>query len=83
MIEIMRRDFKDGHLDGGYEASYVRPDCISTLDRELFRRKCGALRDEILDKIIQTLTELLQRPPESPPSPKNTERPPKPKKKNF
>lgn len=83
MIEIKRRDFKEGHLDDGYEASYVRPDCISTLDRELFRRKCGTLRDEVVDEIIQTLIKLLQEPPQSPPSPKSIERPPKPKKKNF
>lgn len=83
MIEIKRRDFKEGHLDDGYEASYVKPDCISTLNRELFRRKCGTLRDEVVDKIIQTLIELLQKPPQSPPSPKSIERPPKPKKKNF
>lgn len=83
MIEIKRRDFKEGHLDDGYEASYVRPDCISTLDKELFRRKCGTLKDEIVDEIIKTLTDLLQRPPEEPPSPKSIERPPKPKKKNF
>jgi mRNA interferase MazF len=83
MLEIKRRDFQEGHLDDGYEASYVRPDCISTLNRELFRRKCGTLRDEVVDKIIQTLIELLQEPPQSPPSPKSIERPPKPKKKNF
>jgi mRNA interferase MazF len=83
MLEIKRRDFQEGHLDDGYEASYVRSDYISTLDRELFRRKCGTLRDEVVDAIIQTLIELLQKPPQSPPSPKSIERPPKPKKKNF
>ncbi|NCR55777.1 MAG: type II toxin-antitoxin system PemK/MazF family toxin [Microcystis aeruginosa L211-07] len=83
MIEIKRRDFKEGHLDDEYKASYVKPDRISTIDRELFRRKCGTLRDEVVDAIIQTLIELLQKPPQSPPSPKSIERPPKPKKKNF
>lgn len=77
MIRILRRGFKEGYINNDYKASYIRPDIVYTLNKSLIERKYGTLKDEVVDKVIQTLIELLQKLPEVPSVPKSFERPPK------
>ena len=81
IIEIRRKDFREGYINNNYQASYVRPDRICTLNKEVITKKYGTLKDDVMDEIIKTLTNLLQNPPETPSFPKSIERPKK--KKNF
>jgi mRNA interferase MazF len=83
IIEIQRKDFKEGFINNNYDASYVKIDRICTLDKKVFRRKCGTLRDEIVDNIINLLIELLRKSPEQKSTPTALERPKKTKRKDF
>ncbi len=75
-ITINTRDFKEGNLT--YDPSFVIPSILYTLNSESIRNKYGALKDQKVDEVIQSLVSLLQQPPQAPPSSKAWERPKKP-----
>lgn len=70
-IPILVTDFKEGNLSKkgsiSYDASYIRPHIVYTLNGENIRFKHGTLKDEKVDEVTQILVNLLQKPPESPP----------------
>jgi mRNA interferase MazF len=76
VIPILAKDFKEGML--GYDASYVQPSTVYTLNADLVRTKYGTLKDDKVDEVVKALVDLLQKPPESPPTAKAWERPKKP-----
>jgi mRNA interferase MazF len=76
VIPILAKDFKEGTL--GYDASYIQPSTVYTLNANLVRTKYGTLKDDKVDEVVKALVDLLQKPPESPPTAKAWERPKKP-----
>lgn len=81
-IPILAMDFKEGGLSKkgkiSYDSSYIQPATVYTLNGENIRFKHGTLKDEKVNEVTQTLVDLLQQPPESPPIAKAFERPKKP-----
>ena len=81
-IPILAMDFKEGGLSKksstSYDPSYIQPATVYTLNGDNIRFKHGTLKDEKVDRVTQTLVDLLQKPPESPPIAKVFERPKKP-----
>jgi len=80
-IEIKTEDFQSGRRDD-YSSSFVRPDIIYTVDKNLIIKKYGTLKEEKINVIIRILINLLKKPPESPPVPPSLQRPQRPQK-NF
>lgn len=78
VIAISAKDFKEGMLSNDYDSSYIQPSTLYTLNSQVIRKKYGTLKDEKLDEVVKALVNLLQKPPESPPTSKAFERPKKP-----
>lgn len=79
-ILIENKHFKVGRFDT-YDASFLRPNLIHTINRKHISRKYGTLHDEIMMTIINKMIELLNQPAEAEPaSSKALERPKAPKR---
>lgn len=55
-IEIMNSDFVQGSLR---QTSYARPNKIFTGHKSLINRRVGILKDEVLEKIIEAVSDIL------------------------
>ena len=73
------KDFKEGYIEN-HEPSYVRPEIIYTLATKTIVKKHGTLKDEKVDEIVNSLVNLLSKPPESSPATPVFQRPSPPKK---
>lgn len=76
-IKLEDQDFRVGKLD--LSPCYIRPNIIATVDKSNIIRQIGKLKDEKTDEVITIIIQILQKPPEPPPTSKALERGKSPK----
>jgi mRNA interferase MazF len=78
-IEVLKKDYKICH-QVGYDPSFIDPGKVATISSQLFTTTYGTLKDEIVDRVVESLVDLLKKPPQIPQTSPTFERPTRPKK---
>ncbi|MEO1431429.1 MAG: type II toxin-antitoxin system PemK/MazF family toxin [Cyanobacteria bacterium J06633_8] len=76
-IKLEDRDFLIGKLN--LSPCYIRPNIIATVAKSRVIQHLGKLKDDKINEVIIAIIEILQKPPEPPPTSKALERGRKPK----
>ncbi len=76
-IKLEDKDFLIGKLN--LSPCYIRPNIIATVAKSRVIRHIGKLKDDKINEVITVIIEILQKPPEPPPTSKALERGRKPK----
>jgi mRNA interferase MazF len=75
-IEVLKKDYKIcNKVD--YDLSFIDPGKVATISSELFTTTYGTLKDEIVERVVDSLVDLLRKSPQTSPA---FERPTRPKK---
>jgi mRNA interferase MazF len=78
-IEVLKKDYKTcNRVD--YDPSFIDPGKVATISSELFTTTYGTLKDEIVNRVVESLVDLLRKPPQTPQTSPALERPTRPKK---
>jgi mRNA interferase MazF len=78
-IEVLRKDYKICH-QVDYDPSFIVPGKIATISSTEFTTIYGTLKDEIVDLMVESLVDILKKPPQLPQTSPAFERPTRPKK---
>lgn len=71
-IPLNGKDLDTGRID--YDPSFIRPNIITTVMKNLIRKKIGTLKPEKLEEVVNKVKEFLDKQPEEAPVPKPFER---------
>jgi mRNA interferase MazF len=78
-IEVLKKDYKIcNKVD--YDPSFIDPGKVATISSKLFTTIYGTLKDEIVDRVVESLVDLLRKPPQPSQTSPALERPTRPKR---
>jgi mRNA interferase MazF len=78
-IEVLKKDYKIcNKVD--YDPSFIDPGKVATISSKLFTTTYGTLKDEIIERVVDSLVDILKKTPQLPQTSPTFERPIRPKK---